>query len=117
MSRFIYLVVLKCTGRTCNAHLVIGGDVVASSRYVYIFLQIIVLCQYVCSLILYLLVYFVFCIYMKITPKVFVCFVCLVAGFFFNLAGDGEGGGGYFMEAFYFATILGQLWNHFGSIL
>ena len=36
MSCFIYLVVLKCTGRTCNAHLVIGGDVIASSWYVYI---------------------------------------------------------------------------------
>ena len=36
MTRFIYRVVLKCTGRTGNAHQVIGGDVVASSWYVYI---------------------------------------------------------------------------------
>ena len=31
MSRFIYLVVLKCAGRACNTHPLIGGDVVASS--------------------------------------------------------------------------------------
>ena len=52
MSRFIYIVVLKCTGRTCNTHPVIGGDVVASSWYIYI-LWFVLFFQYVCSLILY----------------------------------------------------------------
>ena len=49
MSRSIYPFVLKCTGRTCNADPVIGGDVVASPWYVYIFLNKFV--QYVYSLI------------------------------------------------------------------
>ena len=31
MGRFIYLVVSKHTGRTCNAHQVIGGDVLATA--------------------------------------------------------------------------------------
>ena len=40
VTRSILLLVLKCTGRTCNAHWVIGGDVVASSWYVYIYVLI-----------------------------------------------------------------------------
>ena len=59
MSRFMYLAVSKCTGRTCNARQVIGGDVVASSWYVYIFF--ISICMF--SYIVFLMYVFIsFCV-------------------------------------------------------
>ena len=54
-SRFLYLVVLKCIGRKCNAHPVIGGDVVASTWYDYVFVYTFF--QYACCLILYFSIY------------------------------------------------------------
>ena len=90
MSRFIYLVVLKCTGRTCNAHPVIGGDVVASSWYVY-------------SLMLYFLSYFLsFLVNIHENHTHSVCFdyASPRGSFFLPNWGWGGGGGGPFQEYF-----------------
>ena len=103
MSRFIYLVVSKRTGRTCNAHPVIGGDGVASSWYVYNFFNN--LFQY-CSLILYFLLYALSSFFehtWQSPPKCFSrVFFASWQFFVFYLAGDGEGGGDHF------GTILGS---------
>ena len=101
MSRFIYLVLLKCTGRTCNAHPVIGGDVVASSWYVNIFVDN--LFQYVCPLI-FLKVYFssLFVNIHENHPKSVLFDLLLPRGSScFYLSGDGKGGGGPFWDHVY----------------
>ena len=95
MSRFIYLVVLKCTGRKCNAHGVIGEDVVASSWYVYFVLRHSFNMYVLLYLFFYVFLTFLL-IYMKVTPNVFFrVFFCLVAVFVY-LAGDREGAGDHF---------------------
>ena len=69
----------------------------------------------------YIVFFIIFChfllIYMKITRQRLLLY-CIVA-VVFNLAGDGEGGGGPFWD--YLGTILEQVWNildsfwdHFG---
>ena len=79
MSSFIYLVVLQCTGRTCNAHPVIGGDVVASSWYVDIYFKK----KTNMYVLLYCIFYYIFCllgpIFMKFTQKVYFIFFYFVA--------------------------------------
>ena len=107
MSRFIYLVVLKYTGRTCNAHPVIGGGVVASSWNVYLFFECL-FNMYVLSYIVclsYFLSLFVH-IHENHPKLVFSCFLLLGGSLFFNLAGDGNGNGGG-----------GPFWDHLGAIL
>ena len=97
MNRSIYLVVLKCTGRTCNGHPVIGGEVVASPWYVYKLLEYIF--QYVYSLISSSLMYlfiFLFYIHENRSKSVFDRFGFASWQFFFDLAADGKGLDDYF---------------------
>ena len=74
MSRVIYLVVLRCTGRTCNAHLVIGGDVVASSWYVFF----VIICMF--SYIVFVIVLFGHSLLEIKTPKRCCLCFCLPRG-------------------------------------
>ena len=95
VSRFIYLVVLKYTGRTCNAHPVIGGVVVGCIFSLYVLLY--------CFFKMFL----TFLKYMKITPSsVFLDLFLLRGCFFCFLDGDRKGGGDNF------GTILEPFWDN-----
>ena len=109
MSRFIYLVVLKCTGRTCNAYRVLGGDVVVVCIYIYIYIYILFfvkihfsICMF--SYIVFRNVLFVIFWHENHTQSVFFDFILPRGSFFLPSRGWG-GGRGIFMGAF---------WDHLG---
>ena len=119
MSRFIYLVVLKCTGRTCNAHPVIGGDVVASSLYVYIYIYIyLYFFQCICSIcilsyiVLFILFFHFLLKCMNITRKVFFFRFVFASWHFVYLARDGEGCGEPFWDHFIWFIYLFSCKKH-----